>query len=87
LNRAWAAVVVTMTIGRAQSMPRLIAFLLKNLTIGALIGLAVALVLLATGSVGAHLQSNDYLPAAMVAYALASTFAIGFLSTALLFLE
>jgi hypothetical protein len=85
LNRAWAAVVVTMTIGRAQSMPRLIAFLLKNLTIGALIGLAVASVLLKTGAVGLH--SRDYLAAAMVVYAMASTFAIGFLSTALLFLE
>jgi hypothetical protein len=66
-------------------MPRLIAFLLKNMAIGALIGLVVASVLLKTGAVGLH--SGDYLAAAMVAYAMASTFAIGFLSTALLFLE
>lgn len=70
-------------------MPQLVVFLIKNLAIGALIGLAVACWLLATGTIGGHLRSGSdaYLAIGMVAYSMASTFAFGFLATALLFSE
>lgn len=70
-------------------MPQLAVFLIKNLAVGALIGLAVACWLLATGTIGGHLRSgiDVYLAVGMVAYSMASTFALGFLATALLFSE
>jgi hypothetical protein len=70
-------------------MPQLVVFLIKNLAVGALIGLAVAGCLLASGAIGEHLRSGSeaYLAIGMVAYSMASTFALGFLATALLFSE
>jgi len=70
-------------------MPQLVAFVIKNLTIGALIGLAVACWLLATGAIGSHLPSGSdaYIAIGMLAYSMATTFALGFLATSLLLLE
>lgn len=70
-------------------MPSLVLFVVKNLAIGAIIGLTVACWLVAFGTVGSHLSSGrgDYLAVVMIAYSMASCFGMGFLATALMFLE
>ncbi|CDX31202.1 conserved hypothetical protein [Mesorhizobium sp. ORS 3359] len=70
-------------------MPPLVLFVVKNLAIGGIIGLAVACWLLAFGTLGSHLSSGggDYVAAGMIAYSMASCFGMGFLATALMFLE
>ncbi|SDA96554.1 hypothetical protein SAMN02927914_05671 [Mesorhizobium qingshengii] len=70
-------------------MPRLVVFIIRNLLMGALIGLAVACWLAVDGTLTDHWDSSDkgYLAVAMVAYSMASTFGLGFLATALLLSE
>ncbi|RWA70980.1 MAG: hypothetical protein E5X49_15615 [Mesorhizobium sp.] len=70
-------------------MPPLLLFVIKNLAMGAIIGLAVACWLVAFGTVGSHIPSGigAYLPVGMIAYSMASCFGMGFLATALMFLE
>lgn len=70
-------------------MPRLAVFIIRNLLMGALIGLAVACWLVVDGTLADHWDPSDkgYLAVAMVAYSMASTFSLGFLATALLLSE
>ncbi|RWB75447.1 MAG: hypothetical protein EOQ50_14290 [Mesorhizobium sp.] len=70
-------------------MPLLVLFVIKNVAIGAVIGLAVACWLVASGTVGSHLSSGSggYVAIGMIAYSMASSFGMGFLATALMFLE
>lgn len=70
-------------------MPPLVLFMVKNLAMGAIIGLTVACWLVTFGTVGSHLSSDsgDYLAVGMIAYSMASCFGMGFLATALMFLE
>ncbi|MDX8449480.1 hypothetical protein [Mesorhizobium captivum] len=70
-------------------MPPLMLFVIKNFATGAIIGLTAACWLVAFGPIGSHISSdsNGYLAVAMIAYAMASCFGMGFLATALMFLE
>ncbi|TGQ77170.1 MULTISPECIES: hypothetical protein [unclassified Mesorhizobium] len=70
-------------------MPPLVLFVIKNLAAGAIIGLTVAGWLVAFGAIGSHIPagSGAYLAVGMIAYSMASCFGMGFLATALMFLE
>ncbi|WP_292580625.1 hypothetical protein, partial [Mesorhizobium sp.] len=70
-------------------MPLLVIFVIRNVAIGAAIGLAVACWLVAFGTVGSHILtgSGGYVAVGMLAYSMASSFGMGFLATALMFLE
>ncbi|RWC26650.1 hypothetical protein [Mesorhizobium sp.] len=70
-------------------MPSLVLFVIKNLATGAIIGLAVAYWLVTFGAVGSNIPSGSgaYLAVGMIAYSMASCFGMGFLATALMFLE
>ncbi|WP_112097943.1 hypothetical protein [Mesorhizobium hawassense] len=70
-------------------MPPLVHFVIKNFGMGAVIGLTVACWLVAFGAVGSHIPSGSgaYLAVGMIAYSMASCFGMGFLATALMFLE
>lgn len=70
-------------------MPHLVLFVIRNLAVGAAIGLAVACWLMASGTLGSHIPpgSGAYLAFGMIAYSMASCFGMGFLATALMFLE
>ncbi|MDX8460538.1 hypothetical protein [Mesorhizobium humile] len=73
----------------AGLMPSLVLFVIKNIAIGAIIGLIVACWLVAFGTVGSHISSGNggYVAVGMIAYSMASSFGMGFLATALMFLE
>ena len=70
-------------------MPHLVLFMIRNLATGAAIGLAVACWLMISGPLGSHIPSGNgaYLTVGMIFYSMASCFGMGFLATALMFLE
>ena len=72
-------------------MPPLIAFIVKNLALGAVFGVGATgwMILSRQPVVGSLLASgNDpILPVLMLIFSMASTFGLGFLATALLFLD
>ncbi len=68
-------------------MPRLIRFMLANLLVGGLLGAGVAMAVLGRGPVGFAevfaASGERWLAGVLTVYFLGSTFAIGFLATAL----